>query len=143
MNSRPRLRARIQASESTQLVRQGCFFLQYSLKTSTTNWVHRLVIFCICWDTPSEKTVIWQLSKVSSAFILGYVNVAKLIAMLETVFFYVKPFYQETNWRIKGGYLDRLKWHLPVHMCYPLLLHWIHCQYTHHLEPIGLQIHHV
>ena len=30
--------------------------------------VHRFVILCICWDTPSENTGLWQLPKVSSAF---------------------------------------------------------------------------
>ena len=28
----------------------------------------RFVILCICWDTPSKKTSLWQLPKVSSAF---------------------------------------------------------------------------
>ena len=39
LNLRPQLRSGIQASESTQLMRQGCFFFHYSLTTSTTNWV--------------------------------------------------------------------------------------------------------
>ena len=40
MVSRPQLRSQVQASESTQLVRQGCLFLPcYYLATSTTNWV--------------------------------------------------------------------------------------------------------
>ena len=30
--------------------------------------VHRFVILCICWDTPSEKTGLWQLPIVSSVF---------------------------------------------------------------------------
>ena len=29
---------------------------------------HRFVSLCICWDTPSEKTDLWQLPKVSSVF---------------------------------------------------------------------------
>ena len=29
---------------------------------------HRFVILCICWDTPSEKTGLWQLPKVSRVF---------------------------------------------------------------------------
>ena len=29
---------------------------------------HRFVILCICWDTPSEKTGLWQLPIVSSVF---------------------------------------------------------------------------
>ena len=38
LNSKPQLRSRIHASESTQLVRQGCFFFHFSLPTLTTNW---------------------------------------------------------------------------------------------------------
>ena len=44
---------------------QGWFFFHYYLATSTTNWAkkfHRFVILCICWDTPSEKTGLWQCS---------------------------------------------------------------------------------
>ena len=33
----------------------------------------RFVILCICWDAPSEKTDLWQLLKVSSAF-TNYLN---------------------------------------------------------------------
>ena len=29
---------------------------------------HRFIILCICWDTPSEKTGLWQLPIVSSVF---------------------------------------------------------------------------
>ena len=29
---------------------------------------HRCVILCICWDTPSEKTGLWQIPMVSSVF---------------------------------------------------------------------------
>ena len=39
------------------------FFHSY-LATSATNWVqiiHRFVILCICWDTLSERTSLWQL----------------------------------------------------------------------------------
>ena len=54
----------------------GCFFVQSYLATPTTN---RAQIFkgflcimlryvCICWDTASEKTGLWQLPIVSSAF---------------------------------------------------------------------------
>ena len=65
MNSRP------QASESTQLVWQGCFFFLYSLATfddQLSKNFHRLVILCTCWDTTSEKTGLWQLPKVSKVF---------------------------------------------------------------------------
>ena len=48
-----------------KLVRHRCFFFHYSLTALTTNWVQ---ILRICWDTPSEKTSLWQLTKVSSAF---------------------------------------------------------------------------
>ena len=33
---------------------------------------HRLVILCICWDTPTAKSSLWQLPIVSTAF--KYVN---------------------------------------------------------------------
>ena len=51
---------------------QGCFFFHYYLATSMTNWalkyLHRFDILCICWDTASGKTVLWQLPIVSSIF---------------------------------------------------------------------------
>ena len=40
------------------------FFFHSLLATFTTNWA-QYVILCICWDTPSEKTGLWQLSIVS------------------------------------------------------------------------------
>ena len=47
---------------------KGGFSFHYSLATSTTNWVQIFtgLLFYACWDTPSEKTGLWQLPKVSS-----------------------------------------------------------------------------
>ena len=68
MNLRPQLRSQIQASESTQRC-DKVFFLplfsrNFAIQLSSN--FHRFVILCICWDTPSEKTGLWQLPKVSS-----------------------------------------------------------------------------
>ena len=60
-----------QASESTQLPVTRFFFLPLlsrTLNDQLSSNFHRFVILCVCWDTPSEKTVLWQLPKVSSAF---------------------------------------------------------------------------
>ena len=96
MSARPQLRSKFKASENTQLVRQGCFLCHYSLATSTTNRVqiftglfyrfayveiHTVVQYVSqrmqtcrnkpvnCTRTPNEKTGLWQLPNVSSAFI--------------------------------------------------------------------------
>ena len=50
---------------------QGYFFLSllspnFDVRLSSN--FHRFVILCICWDTPSEKTCLWQLPTVSSGF---------------------------------------------------------------------------
>ena len=56
-------RSQNQASVSTQLsVTRVWFFFHCYLTT------HMFDILCICWDTTSEKTGLWQLPKVSSAF---------------------------------------------------------------------------
>ena len=50
---------------------QWCFFLYYYLATLTTDLssnLHRFVILCICWDTPTVKTSFWQLPIVSTVF---------------------------------------------------------------------------
>ena len=50
---------------------QGCFFFHYYIATSTINWVQIFTGYfclCICWDTPSEETSLWQLPIVSTAF---------------------------------------------------------------------------
>ena len=44
------------------------FFLILQLRWPIESTFSQTVILCICWDTPSEKTGIWQLPKVSSAF---------------------------------------------------------------------------
>ena len=50
---------------------QGCFFLlllsrKFADRLSSN--FYRFVILCICWDTPTVKASLWQLSKLSSAF---------------------------------------------------------------------------
>ena len=50
---------------------QGCFFLSLlsrNFDDRLSSNFHRLVILCICWDTASEKTGLWQLPIVSTAF---------------------------------------------------------------------------
>ena len=50
---------------------KGVFFLSLLSRNSddqSSSNFHRLVIFCICWDTPSETTGLWQLPNVSSVF---------------------------------------------------------------------------
>ena len=38
---------------------------------------HKFVILCICWDTPSEKTGLWQLPIVSSVFKLYFLRLSR------------------------------------------------------------------
>ena len=48
-----------------------CFFFNYYLTGSATNYWAQIVtwcVVCICWDTPSEKTGLWQLPIMSSVF---------------------------------------------------------------------------
>ena len=50
---------------------QWCFFLlllSCNLDDHLRLNFYRCDILCICWDTPSEKTGLWQLPIVSSAF---------------------------------------------------------------------------
>ena len=49
-------------------LQQVYFFLILQLRWPIESTFSQTVILCICWDTPSEKTGIWQLPKVSSAF---------------------------------------------------------------------------
>ena len=56
------------------IVWQGCFFFHYYLAISMTNWAQMFTQFffffsCTCWDTPSEKTGLWQLPIVSIVFL--------------------------------------------------------------------------
>ena len=62
------MRSRNQASESTQLRVTMVFFLLLLSRNFDNQLIskfHRFVILCICWDTPSEKTCLWQLPIVS------------------------------------------------------------------------------
>ena len=59
------------ASENTQLREIRLFFLlllSRNFHNQLGSNFHRFEIVCICWDTPSEKTGLWQLPIVSSAF---------------------------------------------------------------------------
>ncbi len=60
-----------QASESTQFYATSvCFLSLFSCNFDdqlSPNF-HRFVILCICWNTPSEDTGLWQLPKVYPAF---------------------------------------------------------------------------
>ena len=71
LNSRPRLRSRIQASSSTHIVQQRCLLLhfisQFFWRPIEFKFSHVCYVMQ-CWDTPSEKTGIWQLPKLSRAF---------------------------------------------------------------------------
>ena len=53
---------------------QGCFLLSF-LSRNFDDWLssnfHRLVILCVCWDTPTVKAILWQLPIVSTAFKLS------------------------------------------------------------------------
>ena len=52
-------------------VGQGCFFLSLLSRNfgdQLSSNFHRVVILCICWDTPSKKTGLWQLPIVSIVF---------------------------------------------------------------------------
>ena len=64
--SRPQnliLRYRNQAAESTQLRMSRVFFLPLvsrNFDAQLSSKFHRFVVLCICWDTPCEKTGLWQ-----------------------------------------------------------------------------------
>ena len=45
------------------LVWQGCFYLSIlsrNFNVQLSSSFHRFVILCICWDTPSARTGLWQ-----------------------------------------------------------------------------------
>ena len=65
------MRSRNQPSKCTQLRVTRVFFLSLVspiFNDRLSSNFHRFVILCICWDTPSEKTGVWQLPIVSSVF---------------------------------------------------------------------------
>ena len=50
---------------------KGVFFLSYLSRNSddqSSSNFHRLVILCLCWDTPSKRTGLWHLPIVSIVF---------------------------------------------------------------------------
>ena len=54
-----------------KFVWRGCFFLpllSHNFNDQLSSNFHRFVILCICWDTASEKTGLWQLPIVASGF---------------------------------------------------------------------------
>ena len=79
----------------TMIVWQGCFFFHYYLATSTTTWAqifYRFVSSCICWDTPSEKTGLWQLPTVSIVFNSYRIGKNKILKNLSGGFLIMKYF---------------------------------------------------
>ena len=54
----------------TTLCDKGVFLslLSRNFDDQLSSNFHRFVILCICWDTQSEKTGLWQLPKVSNVF---------------------------------------------------------------------------
>ena len=95
-----RLQPFIMQMKANKFVQQWCFFLHHSLATSMTNWeskFHRFVILCLGYT--KENTGLWQLSKVSNAFLKAqHIHVAEhtclymYISTSENLF--------QTNWRI-------------------------------------------
>ena len=66
--------SRNQASDSTQLCVTRVFFLSLlsrNFDDQLSSNFHRFVVSCICLDTPSEKTGLWQLPTVSRVFKQG------------------------------------------------------------------------
>ena len=75
MISRPQilnLRSRNQASKSTWLRVTRVFFFISQLRRPMSSNLHRFVILCICWDTPSEKTGLWQTKTVIGTILMCY-----------------------------------------------------------------------
>ena len=68
----------IKHPKAHNFVWQGFFFFHYYLATLAINWVQifTCLLFCACWDTPSEKTGLWQLPIVSSVFkgVMNFLN---------------------------------------------------------------------
>ena len=61
----------IKYPKAHNFVWQGLFFLSLlsrNFDDQLSSNFHRFVIVCICWDTPSEKTCLWQLPIVSRVF---------------------------------------------------------------------------
>ena len=71
----------IKHMKAHNFVWQGCFFLSvFGNFDNQLSWnFHRFVIFFICWDTPSEKSGLWQLPIVSNVFKKHYVNYVNYI----------------------------------------------------------------
>ena len=55
---------KIKYLKAHNFVWQGCFFLSLlsrNFDNQLSSNFHRFVVLCICWDTASEKTGLWQL----------------------------------------------------------------------------------
>ena len=66
---------------------QGCFFLSLLSRNfdgRLSSNIHRFVIICICWDTPTAKASLWQLPTVSTVF-----NFARFHCIAEDMFFFM------------------------------------------------------
>ena len=65
----------------TTLCDKDVFFLSL-LSRNFDDWLssnfHRFVILCICWDTPSEKTGLWQLPIVSCKELVKFNHVVAI-----------------------------------------------------------------
>ena len=78
--------------ESTQICTAWVFFLSSfscNFNGQLNPNLHKFVMLCICWDTPSENTGLWQLPNVSSAF--------KQIILLN-IFFLLNKTKQDTSY---------------------------------------------
>ena len=72
------------------------FFCHYSLAILMMSWVKTLTSCYICWDTPSEKTGLWQLPIVSSALKYSTVNGVVYEAPVPFLFFIFSPSFSQT-----------------------------------------------
>ena len=91
------------------MVRQGCFFLSlisHNFDDRLSSNFHRFVIFCICLDTPTVKTSLWQLTIVSSVFNVGTSLLCQVlwsVADMYTLFLIFgvfKCYYYFSHWMI-------------------------------------------
>ena len=83
-NKRLLARSLLFLSESTQIRPLRVFFLSsfsHNFDDQLSSNYHRLVILCLYWYTPSEKTGLWQLPNDFSAFKWGRSPRSKLVGM--------------------------------------------------------------
>jgi len=80
--SRPHIRfwgLKIKHLKAPNFVWQGCFLslLSCNFDDQLSSNFNMFVISCICWDTLSEKTGLWQTPKVSRVFNASFVSVQR------------------------------------------------------------------